>query len=949
MTTQDIFLRAHTVAASQKERKNKKRKTSKWPEQVLVFDTETTTDTEQDLLFGVYRLCELKGDEYLCSEEGLFYADDLDPDQLEVLKKYARSELAESEIKAFPPKLKLALHSRSMFLKKAFWKAVQRGNLIVTFNAPFDLSRIAVDWGRASDGGWSLMLSQWLNPKTGKLEEDTFRPRVVVNSLNSKTAFISLRFPRPHKQLWPTGRFLDLRTLGWALHNRSYSLKKACKKFQASEQKKNHTPTGQVTKEDLDYARQDVKCTTALLNAMKKEFDRHPIDLLPEKAYSPATIAKGYLESMGIVPPLQKFDIPEKIQGIAMQSYYGGRAECRVRRTEVPVVPVDFVSQYATVCSVLGNSELLTAKRLSFEDATKDIREMVNSITLDRAFHAEKWKDFKFFALVRPDENIFPVRTVYDGRTQNIGSNYLTSEDPIWMAGPDVIFAALEARKPLQIEEAFRIVPHGKQAGLRPTSLRGMVEIDPRKEDFFRRVVEERKKFPKDDPMEYFLKIFASSGSYGLFVEVNPKELDETTAIGVFSGEHSHEEASKKIEEAGRWYSPILGSLIAAGGRLLLAMLERCVADANGTYLFCDTDSLCIVSSQESEPLRIPGAQGLRTLSWDEVQTIIDKFERLNPYDRRSIQGSILSLVKANYVDSDSSKPRRELYGYSVSSKRYAIYEKTANNIKVVEPKAHGLGYLAAPKEEKEGEEGNWIAEAWDWLLRCELGLECTAPTWLDVPAMMPIVISTPNILQRLDSRPFSFLLIPQVDSQGGLPANVDSNHLTLVTSYTSNRSNWLNSECVNIFDGEIYRLALEQTPKLDKVIPRTYGHVLYLYTKHPEAKSLAPDGSSCTCDTRGLLQRSSIVAASRRYVGKETDRRWEQGEDLSLVEFKSFEYQQSRQVVARAEIKRDILKIGIRKLERTTGVSHHTIDRILKGESVRRKTLAKIVKRVRL
>lgn len=63
----------------------------------------------------------------LCSEEGLFYADDLDPDQLEVLKNYARTELAGSEIKAFPPKLKLALYSRSMFLKKAFWKAVQRG------------------------------------------------------------------------------------------------------------------------------------------------------------------------------------------------------------------------------------------------------------------------------------------------------------------------------------------------------------------------------------------------------------------------------------------------------------------------------------------------------------------------------------------------------------------------------------------------------------------------------------------------------------------------------------------------------------------------------------------------------------------------------------------------------------------------------------------------------
>ncbi len=473
-----------------------------------------------------------------------------------------------------------------------------------------------------------------------------------------------------------------------------------------------------------------------------------------------------------------------------------------------------------------------------------------------------------------------------------------------------------------------------------------MVQIDPRKEDFFRRVVEERKKFPKNDPMEYFLKIFASSGSYGLFVEVNQKELDESTAVGIFSGEHSHEESSKEIEEAGRWYSPILGSLIAAGGRLLLAMLERCVADAKGTYLFCDTDSLCIISSQKSEPVHIAGADGLRTLSWDEVEDIVNRFERLNPYDRRYIKGSILSLVKANHVDSDSSKPRRQLYGYSVSSKRYVIYEKTGRgDIKVVEPKAHGLGYLAAPKEEKEGEEGNWIAEAWDWLLRSELGLKCTAPSWLGIPAMMPIVISTPNILQRLDPRPFSFLLLPQVDSSGGHPADVDNSRFTLVTSFTSMRSEWLKSECVNIFDGKVYQLALEQTAQLDKVIPRTYAHVLYLYTKHPEAKSLAPDGTSCACDTRGLLQRSSVTGASRRYVGKETDRRWEQGEDLSLVEFTSCEYQQSKQVVASDEIKQQILQVGIRKLERATGVSHHTIAKILSGEQVRRNTLAKIVK----
>jgi hypothetical protein len=96
-------------------------------------------------------------------------------------------------------------------------------------------------------------------------------------------------------------------------------------------------------------------------------------------------------------------------------------------------------------------------------------------------------------------------------------------------------------------------------------------------------------------------------------------------------------------------------------------------------------------------------------------------------------------------------------------------------------------------------------------------------------------------------------------------------------------------------------------------------------------------------------LQRSSVAAASRRYVGKETDRRWQQGEDLSLVEFTSFEYQQSKQVVAGEEIREQIAKIGIRRLERDAGVSHHTLARILKCDPVRRKTLAKIVKQFHL
>jgi hypothetical protein len=46
-------------------------------------------------------------------------------------------------------------------------------------------------------------------------------------------------------------------------------------------------------------------------------------------------------------------------------------------------------------------------------------------------------------------------------------------------------------------------------------------------------------------------------------------------------------------------------------------------------------------------------------------------------------------------------------------------------------------------------------------------------------------------------------------------------------------------------------------------------------------------------------------------------------------------------------DIRNDTFRIGMRKLERETGVSHHTLDKILKSECVRRQTLSKVVKQI--
>ena len=94
-----------------------------------------------------------------------------------------------------------------------------------------------------------------------------------------------------------------------------------------------------------------------------------------------------------------------------MQSYFGGRAECRIRNWEVPVCPVDFMSQYPTVNELLDNWNVITARNVTFADATKEVRQLLSQITLEQCFDRKLWPQFKFFALVRPDNDILPVRT----------------------------------------------------------------------------------------------------------------------------------------------------------------------------------------------------------------------------------------------------------------------------------------------------------------------------------------------------------------------------------------------------------------------------------------------------------------------------------------------------------------------------------------------------------
>jgi len=694
----------------------------------------------------------------------------------------------------------------------------------------------------------------------------------------------------------------------------------------------DHEPTGEVTPEEIEYARQDGRCTVDALNALKQEFDKHPISLRPWSAYSPASVAKSYLNAMGILRPAEKFAISDRELGIGLQSYYGGRSETHIRWAEVPVVPVDFTSEYPTCCALLGLFDVITAKSVTFEDDTDNIRKLVGKISLERCFEPSAWKDFNFFALVQPDNDIFPVRTVYDGVTQNIGNNFFSSDKPLWYAGCDVIASAIRTKKAPCILRAIRLVSHGKQAGMKTVNLRGsMVEINPYRDDLFRKVIEQRKLNKSDKALYYWLKIFANS-IYGFFVELNPELQTRSVPVNVFSGEATFPDNTDVLENSGPWFCAPVASSITSAGRLLLAMTEASVEKKRGTYLFCDTDSLAIVSSKKGGSLSVPGSEGIRVLSWGEVQEIVDRFVSLNPYDPKAVKGSILNLVDANYIDSDPKKPQRQLYGYSIAAKRYSLYVRIGKtDIRIIDPKAHGIGFLDPPADSpKDWQEGvpQWIYQFWDYILRDALKLPRKPPSWLDRPQMMRLTITTYNVLRMLGeweiARPYNFLLLPMVDPTFGYVFHRRAHDkVLLVTEFCSEQARWYDLKCVNIHSGKAYRMVdatKEQNPPHNVVFPSTFARLLIEYQEHPEAKSLAPDGTACIAETMGILQRAHVIAGEFRYVGKETDRKWEEGEDPSVLDFAPTEYGRSGKVVASDEVKAKIREIGINKCARESG-----------------------------
>jgi len=867
--------------------------------ETLIFDCETTSDHAQSLRFGTYQ-CRKSGE---LVESGIVYETNnpkaLSPKDLAVLKRFAA-------------KHRLTLRTRENFVQEVFYKyAYAYGALVVGFNLPFDISRLAISIGTAHArdmrGGF-----------TSKLSNVSYHPNIVIKHLNARASFIrfaasgqmdsrSERKKGTRKQ-HRTGYFQDAKTLAASLLGKGHALKSLADTLQTPHRKsKADSHGGPLAPAYVAYAVNDTQVTWECYERLADMYEAHGLkDTPPHRIYSEASLGKAYLNQMGIRPLCKvQPDVPPSLTGQMMGTYYGGRSEVRIRRQIARVLYCDFRSMYPTVCTLMGLWQFVIAQGFDWCDWTAEARNLLQNVELADLQDKSLWKSLTVLVQVEPDDDVFPVRAAYDGKSRTIGLNHLTAPFPMWFTLADCIASKLFTGRAPRLASAIKFTPRAMQEGLKTIKLAGDETsiIDPAGGDFFRDLIVRRgqiqaaRKSETDphkckllDAQQMMLKLVANSTSYGIYAEQNAQSYDRPRAIDLFGLEDSFRNTSKSIEEPGTHFHPLIATLITGAARLMLACAE-CVAETNGIgWAFCDTDSLALArpdSTTDEEFLK-------------RCATITDWFDRLDLYG----DGNPLFKMEAQNFALRDGRPtdkHQELFALAVSAKRYVLFNLTTAGRPVIRKAlAHGLGHLMDPYGKKDGpksiplppdglaglEVKRWQHDLWYRIVTAFLDghpdrIDIPKSRAWDRPARSRYGATTSTLLNWFkkfnEGKPlsqqvksFNFMSAFSVSKPGWAAAiahgDIDSDLVgdglpAVVAPYSSDPD----QAVIDCFD--------RRTGKpVPASILKTYREAVADYSWHSESKFENGEGF----DT-GITHRRHIEAVALEYIGKEANRLDEQ------------------------------------------------------------------------
>ena len=808
---------------------------------VLTITSETATDPHhsQSLTFGS---CGVWINDSLYKIV-LFYDENLDSKKVDVIQKVGDEIQQEKGCMILVmPKTEFTTNVLYPYVYEARAKCVG-------FDLPYELSRLASSWGTARKikDAFSIKL----------VENNPRLPAIKIKSINSDSAFIQFATPlrtKSEKKKIPThktyrGYFLDLKTLGYAMSNKSFDgIDDLAETFDVDANLKDKKEIAKYSiRNNIEKSLTIHRLYSKIISILENTFMIKPINA--NKLYSPASISKLYLEKLNIKPLLENNpDFSKQVLGNLMTAFYAGRVETRIRKTPVPITYLDCTSTYPTLFLLMRMYSFLIAEKIETTCTTQQSQKFLDHVTLQDISQKNAWKQLATICKIIPDGKVVvPVRCRYGSKkTQNIGVNYLKSTDgtSLWYTLSDLIASKLLTGHTPTIEKAITFAPVGVQQNIPDEEMeifRG-VTINPRKENFIEQLIEKRlemkqslsssEDYDVDKTIQNAIKIIANTASYGIHIQVNSekseKQNEPVTVYGVDDEPFSANQNSLSRKEVpSKYFNPILGVFLPAAARLVLAASESLVTTHGGGYVaYMDTDSIMVSPKHANE--------------------IQEFFQNLNPYHNKDVQ--IFKIEK-----SDGGKPLENVLFYGISSKRYALFEcdEQKNKFNIYKFTSHGFAHLL------DVDERQW----WHDILQMHYHPE-NKQEILDKYdsryAVSKMSITTSNVLKWFSNlRPFDKILVG-----AGYRTDKKGNVIVPTLPYLDARKR----ECAQYMPFTNYSIGERFSDSVDDTVPfwKPLSETLEDYANHKEAKS----GGNVV----GLLPRLRMKIDRNliKHVGKE-------------------------------------------------------------------------------
>lgn len=461
----------------------------------------------------------------------------------------------------------------------------------------------------------------------GKRVRDWHRPDLFVEAGGSG-AFFRWAKPwwdegRPHH----SGQFADLLTIGDALNGRSdlSDLEAVARTFDVE------WPALDDDTDPIDRLRAET--TVAVSVYLAERIILAGLGMAPWRCWSTGSLAALALDQAKLVPPAAKLDetvLPEYMARMTA-SFLGGETAAQRIRQLLPISLIDRSSDFIRCATVTGAVDLLTCESIGCEPVDPDwLREQVSTLEPDLSAVG------LCFAVV------FPQGEILARRRERADQSYSTDVGPLDFHGPwpchtlDLASAWVLGGQVPEIAQAWRLVPKGRTAGLRPFQLSSGRKINLRREHLGQALMEDRLRVKDDLSLSEaerergvgLAKLFGQSIVYGLPSRKDLRTMIQPTGVEVLELDGStRTRTSRRIEQNARWTFLPLAATVTACARFLSIRMRARVELRDGAWVAQMVDSLAVVTTPEGG--KVETSAGLvQALSFDELADLMAEDDR---------------------------------------------------------------------------------------------------------------------------------------------------------------------------------------------------------------------------------------------------------------------------------------------------------------------------------